>query len=76
VDRVPTSRRETILVLARKSGERVVIGKGISVTVAAVQGNRVWLAFDAPNDVRLLGSELASGTVSQRPVTRQPKLAF
>jgi len=48
-----------MLVLSRKLGEKVVIGNGITVTVVEVKGNRVRLAFDAPDDVRILRGELA-----------------
>jgi carbon storage regulator len=48
-----------MVVLNRKPGERVVIGDGITLTVVEVKGNRVRLAFDAPNDVRILRAELA-----------------
>jgi carbon storage regulator len=48
-----------MLVLSRKVGEKVVIGSGISVTVTEVKGNHVRLAFDAPDDVRILRAELA-----------------
>jgi carbon storage regulator len=50
-----------MLVLTRKAGEKVVIGGGITVTVVEVQGNRVRLAFDAPEEVRILRAELACG---------------
>jgi carbon storage regulator len=50
-----------MLVLSRKLGERVVIGGGITVTVVEVKGNRVRLAFDAPEEVRILRAELACG---------------
>lgn len=48
-----------MLVLSRKLGERVVIGGGITLTVVEVKGNRVRLAFDAPDGVRILRAELA-----------------
>jgi carbon storage regulator CsrA len=48
-----------MLVLSRKPGEKVVIGNGITITVVEVQGNRVRLAFDAPDQVRILRGELA-----------------
>jgi carbon storage regulator len=40
-----------MLVLSRKVGERVLIGSSVVVTVAEIQGNRVKLAFDAPNEI-------------------------
>ncbi len=48
-----------MLVLSRKPGEKVVIGNGITVTVVEVQGKRVRLTFDAPDQVRILRAELA-----------------
>jgi carbon storage regulator len=48
-----------MLVLSRKTREQVVIGNGITLTVVEVRGNRVWLAFDAPDQVLILRAELA-----------------
>jgi carbon storage regulator CsrA len=48
-----------MLVLSRKPGEKLVIGEGITLTVLSVIGNRVRLGIDAPEDVRVLRSELA-----------------
>jgi carbon storage regulator len=47
-----------MLVLRRKPGEQVVLGGGITVTVVSALGNTVRLAFDAPNQVRILRAEL------------------
>jgi carbon storage regulator len=48
-----------MLALSRKPGEKVVIGNSITVTVVSVTGNKVRLAFDAPDQVRILRAELA-----------------
>ena len=48
-----------MLTLSRKPGEKVIIGDGITLTVVEVRGNRVRLAFDAPDQVRILRAELA-----------------
>ena len=48
-----------MLVLSRKPGERVVIGDDVTITVVAVKGSVVRLAVQAPDDVRILRSELA-----------------
>jgi carbon storage regulator len=48
-----------MLVLSRKTGQKVVIGHGITVTVVEIDGNRVRLAVDAPDRVRILRAELA-----------------
>jgi carbon storage regulator len=50
-----------MLVLSRKLGEKVVIGRSIVLTVVAVKGNRVRLAFDAPGHVRIRRAELTCG---------------
>ena len=47
-----------MLVLSRKPGEKVIIGSGITVIVVSVIGNKVRLAFDAPDQVRILRAEL------------------
>jgi carbon storage regulator len=47
-----------MLILSRQPGEKVVIGKGITVTVVAVTGNKVRLGIDAPALVRILRDEL------------------
>jgi carbon storage regulator len=48
-----------MLILSRKPGEQVVLGNGITLTVVEVGGGRVRLAFDAPDQVRILRAELA-----------------
>lgn len=47
-----------MLVLTRKIGEKVIIGGNITVTVVETKGNKVRLAFEAPDDVRIMRSEL------------------
>jgi len=54
-----------MLALSRKPGEKVVIGNGITLTVAEVKGGRVRLAFDAPDRVRILRAELARRRASR-----------
>jgi carbon storage regulator len=48
-----------MLVLSRKVGEKVLVGKGITVTVVGVKGHRVRLGLDAPEQVCILRAELA-----------------
>lgn len=48
-----------MLVLTRKSGEKVVIGDDITITVVQVDGHRVRIGIDAPPDVSILRGELA-----------------
>ena len=47
-----------MLVLSRKVGEKVVIDGCITVTVVAVDGNKVRLGITAPPDVRIDREEI------------------
>jgi carbon storage regulator len=47
-----------MLVLSRKIGERIHVGKDIVIEVRRVAGNRVTLAVEAPRAVRILRGEL------------------
>ena len=48
-----------MLVLSRKQGERVLIGKDIRLTVLEVRGDRVKLGFEGPLDVPIHRQEVA-----------------
>src|SRR5438105_3170373 len=48
-----------MLVLSRKVGEEVVIGRTICVTVVAMQGNQVRLGFTAPDEVPVYRKEIS-----------------
>jgi len=47
-----------MLVLSRKTGERITIGENITIEIRRVAGNRVTLALEAPRSVRILRGEL------------------
>lgn len=47
-----------MLVLSRKPGESIHIGDDVTVTVLKTSGGTVRLGFEAPDDVRILRSEL------------------
>ena len=49
-----------MLVLTRKAGEQILIGKDVLVKILEVQGNRVQLGIEAPKDVKI-GSPDAAG---------------
>jgi carbon storage regulator CsrA len=48
-----------MLVLSRRSGEKVIIGDAITLTVLAISRDRVRVGIDAPDHVRILRAELA-----------------
>ncbi len=47
-----------MLVLSRKTDQKIIIGSDIMITVVAVNGNRVKIGIQAPENVRILRSEL------------------
>jgi len=47
-----------MLILGRKTGESVIIGDNIVVTILAVDGDRIKVGIDAPAEVRILRQEL------------------
>lgn len=47
-----------MLVLTRRSGETILIGDDIEITVLAVDGNQVRVGIEAPEDVKILRGEL------------------
>lgn len=54
-----------MLVLSRKKGERITIGKGVQVCVVEVRGDKVRLGIEAPPDVDVVRNEL----LDQGPAT-------
>ncbi|GBD36992.1 Carbon storage regulator [bacterium HR36] len=47
-----------MLVLTRKSGEKLVIGHEIEVTVLEVRGKHVKIGIQAPDSVKIVRAEL------------------
>jgi carbon storage regulator CsrA len=47
-----------MLVLTRKSGQKLMIGEEVRVIVVGVEGGRVTLGIEAPFDRRILRGEL------------------
>lgn len=49
-----------MLVLTRKTGEKIQIGENITITVLKTQGKRVQLGISAPHDVSIHRQEIHS----------------
>jgi carbon storage regulator len=47
-----------LLILTRKSGEGLVIGDGIRITVVEIRGKQIRLGIEAPADVVILREEV------------------
>jgi carbon storage regulator len=56
-----------MLVLTRKTNQRIVIGNNIEIVVVGVHGGRVSLGFEAPEDVAIRRHELRSPCTTDRP---------
>jgi carbon storage regulator CsrA len=54
-----------MLVLTRKTTEKLQIGDNIVITILRVKGQQVRVGIDAPRDVRVIRSEIPAG----EPVT-------
>ncbi len=57
-----------MLVLSRKIGERIIIGREITLTVIEIHGSRVRLGIGAPNDVPIRRFELNVDSLSDSSV--------
>jgi len=49
-----------MLVLSRKVGQRIQIGRNVTLTVVSLRGGRVRVGIDAPDEVRVLRGELGT----------------
>ena len=47
-----------MLILTRKSGESLIIGEDVSVTVLGVKGNQVRIGINAPKDISVHREEV------------------
>jgi len=47
-----------MLVLTRRQGERICIGDDIEISVVAIRGSRVKLAFSAPKHISIKRQEI------------------
>ena len=54
-----------MLVLSRKSGERILIGDNVSVTIVRIGPNNVRIGIDAPREMNIVREELCSDAPSR-----------
>lgn len=47
-----------MLVLTRKSGERIKIGTDVVIEIVEIDGSKVRVGIEAPKDVRILREEV------------------
>jgi len=61
-----------MLVLRRKVGESIILDGVISVSVLAVEGERVKIGISAPLEVTIVREELLKGDVPSLPKQNEP----
>lgn len=62
-----------MLILTRRSNERIFIGDDVVLSVLSIEGNRVKLGIDAPADVSILREEIRDCSIKLE-LTEQPVL--
>jgi len=62
-----------MLVLSRKCGQTVCIGRDITITFLRVRGQITKIGVDAPSPVRILRGELCGGGGSAEPVDNRAR---
>lgn len=64
-----------MLILARKKGEKIVIGRDIEVIVLEVHGDRVKLGFSGPLEVPIHRSEVYDQIAPRPPALAHAECA-
>ena len=64
-----------MLVLSRKSGERILIGDNVAVTIVRIGPNTVRLGIDAPRDMNIVREELCVDVAKKVEATQKQELA-
>lgn len=55
-----------MLVLARRVGEKLVIGENVTITIVGVKGNQIRIGIDAPRDVAVNREEIYQRILEER----------
>ena len=58
-----------MLVLSRKSQQRIQIGDNVTITILLIKGNTVRVGIEAPREVRVLRAELPPKEVAAQSAT-------
>ena len=61
-----------MLVLSRKSGERILIGDNVQITIVRIGPNTVRLGIDAPRDMNIVREELCVEKTEEELVASKP----
>lgn len=61
-----------MLVLTRKSGERILIGDSIAITLVRIGPNTVRIGIDAPRDMNIRREELQTLSIVSEETKPEP----
>lgn len=64
-----------MLVLTRKAREQIVIGNNIKVTIVKIEGQKVRIGIDAPDEVAVHRQEIADSINSEESLSTAQKTA-
>ena len=64
-----------MLVLSRKSGEKIHVGEDVIIEIKRISGSRVTVAIDAPRDVRIIRGELVDPSEGEPPAKPREEAA-
>ena len=56
-----------MLVLSRRVGDRILIGKDVWLTVVQIAGDKVRIGIEAPKDVPIIRNELIPRNEPKKP---------
>jgi carbon storage regulator len=56
-----------MLVMTRTVDDQIVIGPGITITIAGIRRDQVQIGIDAPRSVRIMRQELTTQTADKGP---------
>ncbi len=63
-----------MLALTRRTGERIVLGDNIVVTIVDIKGDSVRLAIEAPRDVKIYRGEIYDSIAAENREAAVPQM--
>ncbi|BBB91695.1 MAG TPA: carbon storage regulator CsrA [Methylomusa anaerophila] len=60
-----------MLALTRKTGERIIIGDTITLTIVEIKGESVRVAIDAPKDIKIYRGEIYQAIIDENKKAAQ-----
>jgi carbon storage regulator len=63
-----------MLVMTRRSGEKIMIGSNITLTILGVKGNQVRIGVDAPREVAVHREEIYQRIRQEQEAERKERI--